>query len=152
MATPKPAFEEEPEFCFTSMIDIVFLLLIFFMLQPFKSPEMKLDNELPKDVGPSKNMEELRTIRLVVSHNPSDRNGAVYYINSTKLGPDYRRIAPALIKECKGDKSLPVSLNAEPTVHFMHVLRVLDQCHVAEMKKVSFEAPAPPSAGKKKKG
>ncbi len=146
MPKPKPAFEEDENFCFTSMIDIVFLLLIFFILQPFKSPEMKLENELPKDVGPSTDMDTRITIRLVVRRNPAQRDGALYYINQTRLGPDHRRIASALNKECNGDKEVPVSLAPDPTVYFKNVLKAMDQCQVAEMKNVAFEAPAPPES------
>ena len=35
----------------TSMIDVVFLLLIFFILMPFKSPESRIESHLPKDSG-----------------------------------------------------------------------------------------------------
>ena len=44
--------EEDVGKGFTTMIDIVFLLLIFFILQPFKQPEQKVDSDLPKS-GPS---------------------------------------------------------------------------------------------------
>jgi len=144
VAKPKPKFEESENFCFTSMIDIVFLLLIFFILQPFKSPEMKLDNELPKDVGPSNTMEQRVTIRLVVRTHPTDKAAALYFINQTQLGPNFRRIATQLIQECSGDRETPVSLAADGNVYFEHVLKALDQCHVAEMRKVAFEAPPPP--------
>ena len=55
MASPtvQEMIDEEPEMNLTPMIDVVFLLLVFFMLMKFKSYEMKLDSYLPKDVGPN---------------------------------------------------------------------------------------------------
>ena len=64
MARIKSKFEDEPAFCFTSMIDIVFLLLIFFLLQPFKMPELKLDLPM-KEPGPGVSPAPLPTPVLV---------------------------------------------------------------------------------------
>jgi biopolymer transport protein ExbD len=43
--------EEEPEINLTPMIDVVFLLLIFFMCMRFKEYENKLDSQLPTNEG-----------------------------------------------------------------------------------------------------
>lgn len=46
--TCKEKVSESMPFCFTSMIDIVFLLLIFFLIaSTFKQPEQRLDANLP---------------------------------------------------------------------------------------------------------
>ena len=43
--------QEEPQINLTPMIDVVFLLLIFFMCMKFKTVENKLPAELPLDSG-----------------------------------------------------------------------------------------------------
>ena len=65
--------DEEAKPNLTPMIDVVFLLLIFFMLMKFKTYEMKLDSHLPKDEGMEQtdpDLQENLTVRLVP--NPGD--------------------------------------------------------------------------------
>lgn len=142
----KSKVDDEAAYAFTSMIDIVFLLLIFFILQPFKTMEQRLDNDLPKDVGPSNSMDNSITCRLVITRNPADpsNNTAIFAINSRRIGTDYATLAQEILRDVKGNRDTTVTLAPQPNVHFVHVIRALDQCHVAEMKKVSFEAPPPP--------
>jgi biopolymer transport protein ExbD len=47
----KPKELAEPEMDMTPMIDVTFLLLIFFLCMEFKTLESKLSANLPKDVG-----------------------------------------------------------------------------------------------------
>ncbi|MBN4049883.1 biopolymer transporter ExbD [bacterium AH-315-M10] len=48
----KELMDDEPELDMTSMIDVVFLLLIFFMVtMNFRVKEGKLEQRLPKDIG-----------------------------------------------------------------------------------------------------
>jgi len=52
MAREKKARFEEVDMDMTPMIDVTFLLLIFFLCLEFKTLESKLAANLPKDVGP----------------------------------------------------------------------------------------------------
>ena len=62
--------KEEPQVNLTPMIDVVFLLLIFFMLQKFRTYENKLPSQLPLDQGLSpgdyKEIKQLRFDLLLV--------------------------------------------------------------------------------------
>jgi biopolymer transport protein ExbD len=152
MAAGKSKFEDEPASSFTSMIDIVFLLLIFFILQPFKAKEMKLVNELPKDQGPASTPDTRETVRIRIvpaTIGEKAKERANFMVNSTMLGENYERLAQEVRNAAKGDSEVPVALAPHPAVHFVHVLRALDQCHIARMTKVSFEAPPPRTAVKK---
>ena len=51
MASPLDTIQEEVEMNMTPMIDVVFLLIIFFLCIDFKILEAKLPAYLPKDVG-----------------------------------------------------------------------------------------------------
>ena len=53
MARTTKARFEEVDMDMTSMIDVTFLLLIFFLCLEFKTLESKLSANLPKDVGPN---------------------------------------------------------------------------------------------------
>ena len=56
----------------TSMIDVTFLLLIFFMLLPFRTLERKVAAFLPVGVGHQTDLKGLGHIRTIVSlmHHP----------------------------------------------------------------------------------
>ncbi|MBN2714144.1 MAG: biopolymer transporter ExbD [Planctomycetes bacterium] len=147
MAKIKSQVNEEPADSFTSMIDIVFLLLIFFILQPFKSPEMKLRSELPKDSGPSSSTDNMESIRLEVRTVPGQEDSAYFKISMVRVD-DPDRIFRALLNQANNRTDVPVVLDADEAVHFKYVLKALDQCYKAEMRDVKFSAPPPPNAAK----
>lgn len=141
----KSQVNEEPNDSFTSMIDIVFLLLIFFILQPFKSPEMKLKSELPKDSGPSNKAESMDSIRLEIRTLPDTEDQAYYKVQMKKV-LDGDRLYRALLDQAHGDTTVPVVIDSDVAVQFHYVLKALDQCYKAEMVDVKFSAPPPPDA------
>lgn len=160
MPAIKSDIEEEPADSFTSMIDIVFLLLIFFILQPFKSPERKLPAELPKDEGPSHSpAEPQKHIVLKIEANPENPDIGVYNVDGKRItfepvkghskGGVYsldgqqvdNGIASRLTQVAMGDKDAPIAIMPKLNVQFKHVLRALDQCYEAQMETVKFEGP-----------
>lgn len=136
MAKIESQIEEEAEGCFTSMIDIVFLLLIFFILQPFKAPDYQMAAYLPKDMGGSSSSAEVKpTIQLgIVGSN----NNVTFTVNDESVNADF--VAARLVRESGGDLEVPVALKPGPQVNFKWVLKALDQCAIAEMEKVTFSA------------
>lgn len=140
MAKIKSKINEEPNDSFTSMIDIVFLLLIFFILQPFKSPEQKLRSELPRNQDPSTNVQPVDNIRLQVRVDPDDETAAFYRVQMLTID-DGDRLFRALLDQAHYDTTVPVILDADSSVKFHYVLKALDQCYKAEMVDVKFAAP-----------
>jgi len=139
MATVKSRINDEAESCFTSMIDIVFLLLIFFILQPFKCPDMRLKTELPREEGRS---ERLPSIATPVRVDVRGRGDAVtYLVDGRAAGAEPRRLLTALLRAADGQpKDLKVVLDSDQEVNFTHVLAAYDQCLCAELVNVSFAA------------
>lgn len=136
MARIQSQIEEEAEGCFTSMIDIVFLLLIFFILQPFKEPDYQVAAYLPKDVGGGSSSAEIKpTIQLGIM---GAGDSVTFTVNDDAVQSAF--IAARLMRESGGDQEVPVAINPGPQVNFKHVLKALDQCAVAEMKNVTFAA------------
>lgn len=151
MAKIKSAINEEPNDSFTSMIDIVFLLLIFFILQPFKQPEVKLRSELPKDEGPSfvPPAQPRPHIVVRINRDPGNAAEAIYTVDGTVIGNSANKagdqLADVILRRSGGDLESPIAIMPELHVHFGHVLKVLDQCTKAGMGKVKFDGP--PLAG-----
>ena len=102
-----------PDFSMSSMTDIVFLLLIFFMLTA-NSPNA-LDLLLPKAKGKSTN-----TQNVSVS---IDKN-LQYFVNKERINSKYIEIE--LKKALKGQKKPTIILRAEETVPVKEAVNVMD--------------------------
>ncbi|MCK0148270.1 biopolymer transporter ExbD [Arenibacter sp. TNZ] len=102
-----------PDFSMSSMTDIVFLLLIFFMLTA-NSPNA-LDLLLPKAKGKSTN-----TQNVSVSINKN----LEYFVNSEKINGQYIEIE--LKKALKGQEKPTIILRAEESVAIKEAVNVMD--------------------------
>lgn|SRR5680860_118447 len=102
-----------PDFSMSSMTDIVFLLLIFFMLTA-NSPNA-LDLLLPKAKGKSTN-----TQNVSVS---IDKN-LQYFVNNEKINGDY--IEVELKKALEGQDKPTIILRAEESVAIKEAVHVMD--------------------------
>jgi biopolymer transport protein ExbD len=102
-----------PDFSMSSMTDIVFLLLVFFMLTS-NSPNA-LDLLLPKAKGKSTN-----TQNVSVSINKN----LEYFVNSEKINGEYIEIE--LKKALEGQENPTIILRAEESVAIKEAVRVMD--------------------------
>ena len=102
-----------PDFSMSSMTDIVFLLLVFFMLTS-NSPNA-LDLLLPKAKGKSTN-----TQNVSVSINKN----LEYFVNSERISGEYLEVE--LKKALKGQDKPTIILRAEETVAIKEAVNVMD--------------------------
>tara|TARA_R110000868_G_scaffold126481_8_gene333613 strand:- start:4251 stop:4637 length:387 start_codon:yes stop_codon:yes gene_type:complete len=102
-----------PDFSMSSMTDIVFLLLVFFMLTS-NSPNA-LDLLLPKAKGKSTN-----TQNVSVSINKN----LEYFVNNEKINGEYIEIE--LKKALKGQEKPTIILRAEESVAIKEAVHVMD--------------------------
>ena len=104
-----------PEFSMSSMTDIVFLLLIFFMLtSPVITPEA-LDLILPKAKGKTSNVTS-----LAVSINKD----LEIFINSDQVSSDQLELE--LQKRLSGEEDPTIILRAEESVPIQNAVSVMD--------------------------
>ena len=102
-----------PDFSMSSMTDIVFLLLIFFMLTA-NSPNA-LDLLLPKAKGKSTN-----TQNVSVSINAN----LEYFVNNERINGEYIEIE--LKKALEGQEKPTIILRAEESVAIREAVNVMD--------------------------
>ncbi|MFW5857840.1 MAG: ExbD/TolR family protein [Planctomycetota bacterium] len=139
MARIRTRIEEEPRGGLTTMIDIVFLLLIFFLILPFKDQDRRFPSPLPKDgPGPAeaRAQEPLPTVRVSIRGTPG---GGVRYEVERRTVPA-GELGVAVLAAGGGDKQTPVVLAPDAGVRFAHVMRALDQCAIVQMRNVTFPA------------
>lgn len=104
-----------PEFSMSSMTDIVFLLLVFFMLtSPIITPEA-LDLILPKAKGKSTNQHNLSV---------SINKNLEYYINNEKVTKN--GLETQLKSRLKGIEEPTIILRAEEGVPIENAVNVMD--------------------------
>lgn len=101
-----------PDFSMSSMTDIVFLLLIFFMLQA-NSPNA-LDLLLPKAKGKSTNKQNVSV--------SIDKN-LQYFVNEQRINGDYLEIE--LKKALEGQDKPTIILRAEESVAIKEAVNVM---------------------------
>ncbi len=166
--------EEEPKLAMTPMIDVVFQLLIFFMLAcRFKSEEGRLENHLPKGIGQTTErmtkaipIGELR-VKLLWYHptmnrptQDPERGRVVLKVGKIiipcvknkyeEVEPDWDRLY-RIICQARDNytptpdyPTKPVTIDARRQVPFKHVVRVLNECIRAKLTDVMLAKPEIP--------
>lgn len=104
-----------PEFNMSSMTDIVFLLLIFFMLASTLVTTNAIDVLLPKASGKTENKQ---TVAISI------KKDLTYYIDQSRVGESVleHELKNRLSKESKPT----IVLRAEESVPVEHVVKVMD--------------------------
>ena len=130
---------EEVGINLTPLIDVVFLLLIFFMVSTTFTRETQLSVDLPEAQGqPSQAME--KSIEILV-----DESG-IYRINGEALiDNNMRTLQAAIYKISAGDNTMPMSIRAEPLLRYFHgALHGIHSSHscTLRLEPIARETPA----------
>ncbi|MDG5492313.1 biopolymer transporter ExbD [Psychroserpens sp. SPM9] len=104
-----------PEFNMSSMTDIVFLLLIFFMLASTLVTTNAIDILLPKASGKTENRQSVAV---------SIKKDLTYYIDQKRVGESV--LENELVTALSGQEEPTVVLRAEKSVPVENVVKVMD--------------------------
>ncbi len=133
--------ESEDKVNITPMIDVVFLLLIYFMFLPLQQ-EADIGIKLPSDAPPAENL-ELPSEHIVEIYP----NGMILLNGAPMDGNDDRnmeRLARTLTRlRLSSDRAgidTVVKIQADPDSPHQRAIDVLNACARADIKKVSFAA------------
>ena len=121
-----------PEFNMSSMTDIVFLLLIFFMIASTLAKNLDtIDVKLPQAKGKTENR---NTVSLTIN------NRSQFYLDSKQISKG--RIEQALISKFKGSSTPAIVLRAEDKVSIDQVVYVMNIANQNSIKVVlAVDAP-----------
>lgn len=123
--------ENEPEVNITPLIDIVFLLLIFFMVSTTFKQEFEVGIDLPQASSESKVSEKLLQITI-------DKGGN-YYVNGEKLVNTQAAILKqALKKTAKGNLKIPVVISADANTPHQAVIKAMDAARQLGFSRLTF--------------
>lgn len=151
----KAILDEEEWALPTSFIDVVFLLLLFFMISSrFKALEERLEAHLPKDKGfKQTQIQMLPRLDEIVIHVTADRTLQIPIFKIKQRETNKVNELASLLNQIKdATKSAndvpPVVIAGKPDCPFKHIMSALDACAIAKLTKVEFRPPTGgPEAG-----
>jgi biopolymer transport protein ExbD len=104
----------------TPLIDVVFLLLIFFMVSTTFTRETQLNIDLPEATGKLAEAVE-RQIEILISEDGSYRVNGQPLVDSRM-----RTLQAAIYKISSGDTTLPLIISADAQAAHQSVVRAMD--------------------------
>ena len=123
----------------TAMIDVVFLLLIFFMVTTTFNRETELQIQLPKAEGQER--KEEKSLEIVI-----DAEGR-YRINKNPVADQKLETLKKAIRAAAGQsKKLPLIISADEKTPHQFVIRALDAAGQLGFVHISFATQEPANA------
>ncbi|HFD11578.1 MAG TPA: biopolymer transporter ExbD [Crenotrichaceae bacterium] len=130
----RPQKSKELELNLTPMIDVVFLLLIFFMVTTTFDENTELSIALP-EVQSAQVKEE--TLEVVLSISPD----GTYYINQQQLkSNNLNDLSQAILENAKEKRSLKLLINADAQTPHQAVMTAMEAASRAGISNVGFAA------------
>jgi len=127
----KPA--EDLDLNLTPLIDVVFLLLIFFMVTTTFDKETQLKIDLPQAAGEQKKAENLLEVTI-------DSKGD-FFINQAELvNSGIQTIKKALLQAAKDNKDPVILISADASATHQSVIKVLDAASQLGFVHITFAA------------
>jgi biopolymer transport protein ExbD len=117
----KPRDNNEPEINITSLIDVVFLLLIFFMVSTTFERQAALRIDLPEASVAAVQQEEVRRLELII-----DMNGRMYLNDRQLIDSTPATIEAALLEAAGEVRDIPVLLRADAMTPHHFVVTAMD--------------------------
>ncbi len=115
----------------TPMIDVIFLLLIFFMVATtFQDPEREMDVDLPEASSGSPLTEDQDDLIINIL-----RDGSIVLFEKPTTREDLVRI---LNQRAQQDPETPVTIRGDRLVKHEAVVSVMDACGMAGLRQLSL--------------
>ncbi|WP_422133330.1 MULTISPECIES: ExbD/TolR family protein [unclassified Endozoicomonas] len=112
---------EEVSLNLTPLIDVVFLLLIFFMVSTTFTKETQLAIDLPEASGEQSASVEKTQVEITIS-----REGHYAVNGQSLLNNGLETLKNALAKVSEGDSNLPLTITADAKTPYQSVVTAMD--------------------------
>jgi biopolymer transport protein ExbD len=117
----QPRAKEEPTVDLTSLIDVVFLLLIFFMVSTTFERQALLKVDLPEASVVEERTETPDSLELVI-----DNEGRMYLNDQRLLDSEARTLRAAIEQQAGENRGIPLILRADRLTPHHHVVTAMD--------------------------
>lgn len=115
----------DPSFSMSSMTDIVFLLLIFFMLTSTLVTVSAIDVLLPKAGGKTENS---KSVAVTITDKSQ------FYIDKTKVSSS--NLESELLRSVGADKKKTIVIRGDQNVAYKNVMKVIDIANKNKLKMI----------------
>ena len=115
----------DPSFNMSSMTDIVFLLLIFFMLTSTLVTVSAIDVLLPKAGGKTENN---KSVAITITSKSQ------FYIDKTKVSSS--KLESAILNSVGADKKKTIVIRGDQNVPYKNVMKVIDIANKNKLKMI----------------
>jgi biopolymer transport protein ExbD len=140
MRLSRPRRIEDDEIEMSSMIDIVFQLLIFFMVgSNFSTPEKKIVTDLPRSGAPKDDQKKIELIKVYLKF-AEGRSGIEITCNDEPIGEDWGALLGMMKQLAEIDSEVPVVIDAEKSMLFGYVVKAMDTSKQANLTQIAFSA------------
>ena len=131
----RPRRAEPPRVDITPLIDVVFLMLIFFMVSTTFDKQTQLEVDLPQASTPETPTETIEKIDITI-----DARGQ-FYVNERELVThDAETLRRTLQKVSDGREDLPIIVSGDRNAPLQSMMTVLDVAAQLGMSRLSFVA------------
>ena len=128
---------QEPDINLTSLIDVVFLLLIFFMISTTFNRETELSVQLPEASGdPMKTEQKYLEISI-------DAKGHYYVNRKEVLNTDVQTLRNAIAGEVRPGNSPQIIISADRMTPHQAVISAMDAARQLDLVHITFATSKP---------
>lgn len=137
----RPRQQQPLDINLTPLIDVVFLLLIFFMVSTTFQRETRIEIELPEADSTEAQPAPEEKLEIVI-----DRSGR-YFLNEREVvDTEPATLRGAIDKVTGGDTDLPVMIRADGQAPYQSVVTAMDVLAQLGLNQMSFVANRPPAS------
>lgn len=133
----RPQVRKQPEVDITPLIDVVFLLLIFFMVSTTFDRESQILIELPEASG-EEAIHEVDELEITI-----DPTGTFFVNQREVINTDVDTLKRAIAKAVGEERDLPVIINADAKTPHQAVMTAMDAASQLGLVRMTFSAHRP---------
>jgi len=128
----QPGDEDEPEVNLTPLIDVVFLLLIFFMVSTTFEQQSRIQIELPEATATAAETED-ETLEIVI-----DAQGRYFIGERQVVNSEVKTLKSAISKAVDGREPLTVIIRSDASTPYQAVITALDATSQLGLTQISL--------------
>ena len=132
----QPGDEDEPEVNLTPLIDVVFLLLIFFMVSTTFEQQSRIQIELPEATATAAETED-ETLEIVI-----DSQGRYFIGERQVVNSEVKTLKSAISKAVDGREPLTVIIRSDASTPYQAVITALDATSQLGLTQISLATSA----------
>jgi len=134
----RPKRTESPDINLTALIDVVFLLLIFFMVSTTFKDDARIRIQLPSAQGEEVPADEPQVLEIVI-----DGAGTFYVNQRMVVDQKLKTLKTAIAGAAGEDREIPVVIKADANTPHQAVMTAMDAASQLGLLRFAFAATRP---------